>query len=44
MVEVKVTITKFTGVGKPVIVVSPPQIEPQGEPKPSLRLVHGSSS
>ena len=43
MVEVKITITKFTGVGKPTIVVSPPQIEPQGEPKLPLRLVHGAS-
>jgi hypothetical protein len=44
MVRVDVTITKFTGKGTPTIVVGPPRIEPQGEPKPSLRLVHDSSS
>lgn len=44
MVQVEVTITKFTGAGSPTIVVGPPRIEPQGEPKPSLRLIHDSSS
>jgi hypothetical protein len=41
---VKVTITKFTGAGTPVVVVGTPQIEPQSEPKPALRLIQGGAS
>lgn len=41
---VQVTITRFTGAGMPVVVVGPVQIEPQSEPKPTLRLIRGGAS
>lgn len=40
---IRVTITKFTGAGTPVVVVGTPRVaEPQSEPKkPALRLIRG---
>lgn len=42
---VTVKITRFTGMGKPVVVVGAVRSgEPQCEPKPALRLIRGEST
>jgi hypothetical protein len=41
---VRLIITNFTGAGRPVVVVGTPEIKPQDEPKPVLRLIRGGAN